>query len=114
MGPPPAVRRTRADPDAASGGGTCLSESSEPQPGRFGRCRIESRSTTIGTVNEYDVRIVRTHGEFTRHRHPETDEFCLVLAGSSTIRRDACDVTLGAGEVYIVRKGVQHQPVCPR
>ena len=68
---------------------------------------------TVGTVNDYDVRVVRTHGEFTRHSHPETDEFFLVLTGSLTIRMDAGDVTLGPGEVYIVPKGVQHQPVSP-
>ena len=68
---------------------------------------------TVGTVNDYDVRVVRTHGEFTRHSHPETDEFFLVLTGSLTIRMEAGDVTLGPGEVYIVPKGVQHQPVSP-
>ena len=66
---------------------------------------------TVGTVNDYDVRVVRTHGEFTRHSHPETDEFFMVLSGSLTIRMDAGDVTLGPGEVYIVPIGVHHQPV---
>ena len=66
---------------------------------------------TVGTVNDYDVRVVHTHGEFTRHSHPETDEFFLVLSGSLTIRMDAGDVALGAGEMYVVPKGVQHQPV---
>ena len=47
---------------------------------------------TIGTVNDYDVRVVRTHGEFTRHSHPETDEFFLVLSGELTIRLEAGDV----------------------
>ena len=68
---------------------------------------------SVGTVNDYDVRVVRTHGEFTRHSHPETDEFFMVLSGSLTIRTDAGDVTLRPGEVYIVPKGVQHQPVSP-
>jgi len=68
---------------------------------------------TIGTVNDYDVRVVRTDGEFTRHSHPETDEFFLVLTGSLTIRMNAGDVALGPGEVYIVPKGVPHQPVSP-
>jgi mannose-6-phosphate isomerase-like protein (cupin superfamily) len=68
---------------------------------------------TVGTLNDYDVRVVRTHGEFTRHSHPETDEFFLVLSGSLTIRTDAGDVAIGPGEVYIVPKGVQHQPVSP-
>ncbi len=68
---------------------------------------------TVGTVNDYDVRVVRAYGEFTRHRHPETDEFFLVLTGSLTIRMDGGDVALGPGEVFIVPKGVQHQPVSP-
>jgi mannose-6-phosphate isomerase-like protein (cupin superfamily) len=37
----------------------------------------------------------RTHGEFTRHSHPETDEVFLVLSGSLTVRMDDGDVTLG-------------------
>ncbi len=68
---------------------------------------------TVATLNDYDVRVVRTRGEFTRHSHPETDEFFLVLSGSLTIRTDAGDVALGPGEVYIVPRGVQHQPVSP-
>ena len=43
---------------------------------------------TVAVLNDYDVRVVRTHGEFTRHSHPETDEVFLVLSGSLTIRLD--------------------------
>src|SRR3954454_16257722 len=68
---------------------------------------------TIGTVNDYDVRVVRAHGEFTRHSHPETDEFSLALPGARTIRMDHGDVALSAAETYIVPKGVEHQPVSP-
>jgi mannose-6-phosphate isomerase-like protein (cupin superfamily) len=66
---------------------------------------------TVATLNDYDVRVVRTHGEFTRHSHPETDEFFLVLRGSLTIRLDDGDVELGPGQVYVVPRGVHHQPV---
>jgi mannose-6-phosphate isomerase-like protein (cupin superfamily) len=65
---------------------------------------------TVATVNDYDVRVVRTHGEFTRHSHPETDEFFLVLTGRLTIRMDAGDVDLGPGQVYVVPRGTPHQP----
>ncbi len=68
---------------------------------------------TVGTVNDYDVRVFRAQGEFTRHSHPETDEFFLVLTGSLTIRMDDGDVTLGPGEMYVVPKGTPHQPVAP-
>jgi mannose-6-phosphate isomerase-like protein (cupin superfamily) len=66
---------------------------------------------TIATVNDYDVRIAKIQGEFEPHRHPETDELFLVLAGELTIRMAGGDVTLGAGEIYVVPAGTEHQPV---
>ena len=65
---------------------------------------------TVAVLNDYDVRVVRTHGEFTRHTHPDTDEVFLVLSGSLTIRMDAGDVTLGPGQLYVVPRGTPHQP----
>ncbi len=66
---------------------------------------------TVATLNDYDVRVVHTRGEFTRHRHPETDEFFLVLSGRLTIRMDDGDVDLGPGQLFVVPKGLHHQPV---
>ena len=66
---------------------------------------------TVATLNDYDVRVVHTKGEFTRHTHPDTDEFFLVLSGRLTIRRDDGDVALGPGQVHVVPRGVPHQPV---
>jgi mannose-6-phosphate isomerase-like protein (cupin superfamily) len=66
---------------------------------------------TVATVNDYDVRLVKVDGEFVRHQHADTDEFFLVLDGELTIRMDSGDVTLGAGEIYVVPQGVDHQPV---
>ncbi len=66
---------------------------------------------TVATLNDYDVRVVHTHGEFPRHSHPETDELFLVLSGSLTIRSDDGELTLGPGQVHVVPRGVTHQPV---
>ena len=66
---------------------------------------------TVTVLNDYDVRVVRTQGEFTRHSHPDTDELFLVLSGRLTIRLDDGDVTLGPGQLYVVPRGVHHQPV---
>jgi mannose-6-phosphate isomerase-like protein (cupin superfamily) len=66
---------------------------------------------TVATMNDYDLRLVKTQGEFTRHSHPDTDEVFLVLSGSLTIRLDEREVTLGPGQLYVVPRGVQHQPV---
>ena len=61
-------------------------------------------------MNDYDVRVVKTRGEFTRHSHPETDELFLVLRGTLTIRMDAGDVTLGPGQLYVVPRGTPRRP----
>ena len=66
---------------------------------------------TVSVMNDYDVRVVKTKGEFTRHSHPETDELFLVVNGSLTIKMDDADVTLGPGQMYVVPRGVHHQPV---
>ena len=66
---------------------------------------------TVTTVNDYDVRIAKIQGEFEPHRHPETDELFLVIAGKLTLRLADGEVTLGPGEIYVVPRGVQHQPV---
>ncbi len=66
---------------------------------------------TVAVLNDYDIRVVKTKGEFTRHSHPETDEVFLVLKGSLTIRLDGDEVTLGPGQLYVVPRGVHHQPV---
>lgn len=68
---------------------------------------------TVAVLNDYDVRVVHTRGEFTAHRHPETDELFLVLSGSLTIRLPGREVVLGPGQLFVVPRGVQHQPVSP-
>lgn len=66
---------------------------------------------TVAVMNDYDVRVVKTKGEFTAHRHPETDELFLVVSGTLTIKMDAGDVELHPGQLYVVPRGVRHQPV---
>lgn len=61
-------------------------------------------------INDYDARVVKVKGEFTRHTHPETDEFFLVLSGRLTIRLDDRDVVLEAGDTYVVPRGHPHRP----
>ncbi|MCU1494840.1 MAG: Cupin 2 conserved barrel domain protein [Acidimicrobiaceae bacterium] len=65
---------------------------------------------TVAVVNDYDVRVVKVQGEFTRHRHVETDEFFLVLSGCLRIRMDEAEVVLQPGDTYVVQRGLLHQP----
>jgi mannose-6-phosphate isomerase-like protein (cupin superfamily) len=65
----------------------------------------------VGQFNGHDLMVVRVKGEFVWHRHDDTDDFFLVLSGRVTIRMRAGDVELGAGELFVVPKGVEHCPV---
>ena len=65
----------------------------------------------IAEINDYDVKIVKLQGDFTWHRHPDTDEFFLVIDGQLTIQLREGDVILEPGELFVVPAGVEH---CPR
>ncbi len=56
----------------------------------------------IAQVNDYDVRIVKIQGEFTWHRHADTDEIFLVLDGRLTIQMRDRDVVLASRELFVV------------
>ncbi|WP_263984345.1 cupin domain-containing protein [Streptomyces sp. HPF1205] len=66
---------------------------------------------TVATVNDYEVKVAKVHGEFVWHRHDDTDEFFLVVSGRLTIQLRDGDVVLGPGEMYVVPKGVEHCPL---
>jgi mannose-6-phosphate isomerase-like protein (cupin superfamily) len=66
---------------------------------------------TVGQFNGHDLMVVKVKGEFTWHRHADTDDFFLVLKGRVTIRMREGNVTLGPGELFVVPKGVEHCPV---
>jgi mannose-6-phosphate isomerase-like protein (cupin superfamily) len=66
---------------------------------------------TVATFNGHDVMVVKVDGEFKWHSHPDTDDFFLVLQGEIDIQLRDRTVTLKAGEMFIVPKGVEHCPV---
>ena len=68
------------------------------------------RPRTVAEFNGHDVMVVKVKGEFVWHRHEETDDFFLVLAGRLDLRLRDRTVTLGPGELFIVPRGVEHQP----
>jgi mannose-6-phosphate isomerase-like protein (cupin superfamily) len=69
----------------------------------------------VGRVNDYDVRIAHTLGDHVWHTHDHTDEFFLVLDGEFEIALREGEggervVSLRAGEIFVVPKGVEHRP----
>lgn len=66
----------------------------------------------IGALNGQLVKLAKLEGELMWHTHEEEDELFLVIEGELTIQlRDRDDVHLKQGEMYIVPRGVEHNPV---
>lgn len=63
-------------------------------------------------VDAYQLKIAKIDGEFIWHAHHDADELFLIHAGHLTLRfRDREAVELDPGDLYVVPRGVEHQPV---
>jgi mannose-6-phosphate isomerase-like protein (cupin superfamily) len=65
-------------------------------------------------VTEFDdsfVKVAKVHGSLAWHSHDHEDELFMVLKGHLRIEMDEGTVELSAGDVYVVPKGVRHNPV---
>jgi mannose-6-phosphate isomerase-like protein (cupin superfamily) len=79
---------------------------------QFGRFNDHWSPKIVATLNDYDVKVVKVQGKFVWHQHDETDELFLVTDGQLQIHlEDRDDVVLGAGELFVVPRGVRHCPV---
>lgn len=65
----------------------------------------------IGEVNDAYVKVAKIQGSLAWHRHEGEDELFLVLKGRLRIELEAGPVELGEGEMFVVPKGVLHNPV---
>lgn len=65
----------------------------------------------VARINDQYVKVARLHGEFVWHAHEEEDEAFLVLRGRLRIQFEEGEVDLGAGELFVVPRGVRHNPV---
>jgi mannose-6-phosphate isomerase-like protein (cupin superfamily) len=64
----------------------------------------------VGEVDDAFVKVAKIQGTFTWHVHDDQDEMFYVLAGKMRIEMDHETVELGEGDMYIVPKGVRHNP----
>jgi len=62
----------------------------------------------VAEMNDYQFKVVKLEGEFVWHRHDETDEAFLVIAGEMEIQFRDRTVTLRAGELFVIPRGVEH------
>ena len=64
----------------------------------------------IAEMNDYQFKLVKIKGDFVWHNHEHTDEAFIVLEGEMTIQFEDRTVTLNEGEMYVVKKGIEHKP----
>ena len=64
----------------------------------------------IAEMNDYQFKVVKSEGDFIWHEHRDTDEAFMVIEGELRIDFRDGHVVLGAGEMYVIPKGVEHKP----
>ena len=65
----------------------------------------------VGTMNDYDLKLVRLLGEFVFHKHDDTDETFVILEGCLDIELEDGMIHLNEGEMVIIPAGVLHRPI---
>jgi mannose-6-phosphate isomerase-like protein (cupin superfamily) len=65
----------------------------------------------VAEVDDSYVKVAKVKGSLAWHSHDQEDELFLVLKGRLRIEMEDRTVELGEGEMFVVPKGVRHNPV---
>ena len=65
----------------------------------------------IAEIDDAYVKVAKLHGELAWHSHAHEDEFFLVLQGRLRIELAHTSIELAQGDMFVVPKGVRHNPV---
>jgi mannose-6-phosphate isomerase-like protein (cupin superfamily) len=65
----------------------------------------------VAEVDDAYVKVAKVHGSLAWHSHEHEDELFLILKGRLRIEMEGRSVELGEGELFVVPKGVRHNPV---
>jgi mannose-6-phosphate isomerase-like protein (cupin superfamily) len=65
----------------------------------------------IAEVGDTYIKVAKLEGSLVWHAHPNEDELFYVLKGSLRIEMESETVTLDEGQMFVVGKGVKHNPV---
>lgn len=77
---------------------------------KLGKLSDQWSPKVIAEMNDYQFKLVKLQGEFVWHNHADTDEVFIVLEGARTIEFRDGRVNMKAGEMFVVPKGVDHNP----
>jgi mannose-6-phosphate isomerase-like protein (cupin superfamily) len=65
----------------------------------------------VAELDDSYVKVAKVQGTLAWHSHEAEDELFYVLQGRLRIEMEDRSVELGAGEAFVVPKGVRHNPV---
>ena len=65
----------------------------------------------IGEADDAYIKVAKVQGSLAWHSHENEDEVFLILKGSLRIEMEGGAIELREGEMFIVPKGVRHNPV---
>ena len=81
---------------------------------KFGLIAEHWQPRVVAEMNDYQFKLVKLEGDFIWHDHKDTDESFIVLDGELRIDFRDGAVTVAAGEMFVVPKGVEHKPYAER
>jgi mannose-6-phosphate isomerase-like protein (cupin superfamily) len=65
----------------------------------------------VAVVDDAYIKVAKVQGSLAWHSHENEDELFLVLKGRLRIEMESGPIELGEGEMFVVQKGVRHNPV---
>jgi len=65
----------------------------------------------IGEVDDHYVKVAKLKGTLAWHDHAGEDEMFYILSGHLKMEMPDRAVDLGAGDMFVVPRGIQHNPV---
>lgn len=65
----------------------------------------------VAELDDTYVKVAKVHGSLAWHSHDNEDELFYVLRGRLRIEMESGSVDLNEGELFVVPKGVRHNPV---
>ncbi|MEO7052169.1 MAG: cupin domain-containing protein [Rhodanobacter sp.] len=65
----------------------------------------------IGELDDSYLKVAKVLGTFGWHSHDDEDELFIILDGRLRIEMEPNAVELAAGELFVVPRGVRHNPV---
>lgn len=65
----------------------------------------------VGEIDDVYVKVAKVKGSLAWHSHEDEDELFFILKGHLRIEMEGGPVELAEGQMFIVPKGVRHNPV---